>query len=80
MFEFVISAVTSRTDHPILFGLFILAGIFALAGIGVQVTVGNGVAAGFLIIYAMMSTAIGIVGYVILYAIRFASTVQARSA
>lgn len=80
MFEFVISAVTSRTDHPILFGLFILAGVFVLGGIVTQLFTSNGVVAGFFIIYAMLTTVIGVVGYTILYTVRFASVIRARSA
>lgn len=80
MFEFVISVVTDRTDHPFLFGLFVIAGLFVVAGVLTEFAIGNGVAAGFMIIYAILATILGLAGYAVLYALRFSAVIQTRYA
>jgi len=76
MFEYTVSFLTSNTDHPFIAGLFVGAVVFAAAGVVVDVTVGNGTASGFLIIYAMMATVLGLFGYAALYTLKLASMVR----
>lgn len=79
MFEHTIGFITSRTQHPFIASLFGLAALFAVVGVLVEIFSGNGTAAGFLVIYAMMAAAIGAFGYVVLYILKFASMIRERT-
>lgn len=79
MFEHSVSFITSRTDHPFVASLFVLAAFFAVVGVLVESVVGNGAAAGFLVIYAMMAAVIGVFGYAVLYALKAASMIRERT-
>lgn len=76
MFEHAVSFITSRTDHPFIASLFVLAALFAIAGILADTVVGNGAAAGFLVIYALMAAVIGVFGYTMLYTLKLASMIR----
>lgn len=78
MFEHLVSFVTSRTEHPFIAGLFVLAALFGVAGVLAETVVGNGTAAGFLVIYAMMAVALGVFGYAVLYLLRLVTIVRER--
>lgn len=79
MFEHTISYITARTAHPFIASLFVLAAGFLVTGVVVEVVVGNGAAAGFLVIYALMAAVIGVVGYAALYTLKLASMIRART-
>lgn len=79
MFSYLVSAVSSRTDHPILFSTFLLAGVFLVAGFVVDSTTGNGVASGFFAIYAGFAAVLGIAGYAVLFAAKGISIIRERS-
>lgn len=67
MLRFIVSQISSRASHPVLVGLFLTAGVFFLAGVAVESTTGNGVAAGFLALYALMTTALAVFGYMMVF-------------
>lgn len=79
MFDPTVSFITSRTNHPFIASLFVLAAVFAGTGILVETVVGNGAAAGFLVIYAMMATVIGVLGYAMLYTLKLASMIREQA-
>lgn len=79
MLERTVSFITSRTHHPFIASLFVLAAFFATVGILVETVVGNGTAAGFLVIYAMMATVIGVLGYAMLYTLKLASVIREQT-
>lgn len=74
----VTSPITDRVDHPILAGLFVLAIIFAVGGVAVEQFVGNGVAAAFLIVYAIFAVVMGSVGYAVLLGRKLVSQFERR--
>ncbi|WP_436927528.1 hypothetical protein [Halosimplex amylolyticum] len=75
MFEYIASYIGSRTDHPLLVSLFALAGIFLVSGFVVESITGNGAAAGFLAIFAILATFLGLIGYLFLFLARIASRI-----
>lgn len=79
MIEHAVSFITSRTDHPFVMSMFVLAAFFAIVGILVETVVGNGAAAGFLVIYAMMAAVIGVIGYAMLYTLKLASILREQT-
>lgn len=79
MFEYLVSFLTSRSAHPFIASLFLLAAVFAVAGVFVETVIGNGTAGGFLVIYAMMATVLGVLGYAALYTLRLASIIRERT-
>lgn len=78
MLEYAVSAITSRTAHPFIASLFILAALFAIAGVFAETVLSSGTAGGFLVIYAMMAAFLGVFGYAALYALKLASMVRER--
>lgn len=78
MFAFAKQVVTNHSDHPLLFSLLLLAVLFAAVGVAVEQFTGNGVAAAFLVIYAMLSALIGGLGYAILIAARLIFRARGR--
>lgn len=78
MLEFAKNVITSYSDHPLLFSLFIIAVLFGTAGVAVEQFMGNGVAAAFLVIYALLSAFLGGLGYAILIAARLVSRARRR--
>lgn len=79
MFQHTVSFITSRTDHPFIASLFLLAAGFAVVGVLVETMVGNGTAAAFLVIYAMLAGVIGVLGYAVLYMLKLVSMVRERT-
>jgi hypothetical protein len=78
MLEFAKSVVTRYSEHPLLFSLLLVAGLFAGAGVVVEQFVGNGVAAAFLVIYALLSAFLGAIGYAILVTAKVVSRTRRR--
>lgn len=78
MLAFAKHVVTNYSDHPLLFSLLLLAVLFAAAGVAVEQFTGNGVAAAFLAIYAMLSASIGGLGYAILIVARLVFRARSR--
>ena len=76
MFSYAVSALSSRTDHPIVFSMFIVSLIFLGAGFAVDFYTGNGVASGFLAIYSGLFALFGVAGYFALYTAKAVSMVR----
>lgn len=66
MLRYAASRLASRSDHPLLFGMFIAAVVLLVAGFTVEQTTSSGIAAGFLTVSAVMTVAIGVLGYSVL--------------
>jgi hypothetical protein len=79
MLSYIASAIASRTDHPFVFSTFIFAAIFLAAGYVVSITTGNGVAAGFFALYAILAAVLGVVGYGALFIARGISMVRQQA-
>lgn len=78
MLEFAKNVVTRYSDHPMLFSLLLLAVLLAGAGVAVEQFTGNGVAAAFLVIYAVLAAFLGGLGYAILVAAKLVSRARRR--
>lgn len=76
MFTYARSLIAERTEHPLLFSLFLVAGGFLLAAVVVDRATGNGVASGFLLIYAGLAGFLGAAGYAGVFTARALSIVQ----
>lgn len=79
MFTHVVSLISSKADHPVVFSMFLIAGVFLVAAVIVDQVTGNGVASGFLAIYALFATVLGTVGYGILFGARALSSLQKQT-
>jgi hypothetical protein len=75
MFGYIASYIGSRTNHPLLMSLFGLAGVFLGSGFIVESITGNGAAAGFLAIFAILAAFFGFIGYLFLFLARIASRI-----
>lgn len=62
MIRYAIGRLTEHSDHPLLAGLFV-AGLLLFALGGVTEAVHGGEAAGWLGVYAIMTVAMALVGY-----------------
>lgn len=79
MFKYAASFVSERTEHPFIFSTFIFAAIFLVTGVVVEVVTDNGVASGFLLLYASLSTALGLAAYGVLYTAKAISMARDRT-
>ena len=66
MIGYAMGLISERSNHPFLIGLFVIGAGFGLVGIAIGRTGGAGVASGFMIVYAMLSVAMGAFGYAVL--------------
>lgn len=71
MLRFVVAFVSDRTAHPVFASLLGLGVAFLAAGYATD-TLGRGLTAGFLGVYASMLLFLGGVGYVMTFAGKFA--------
>lgn len=66
MLRFVTSFVVDHADHPYFAGCYLIAAVFAVAGGIISLLASNqGLVAGFLVVYAVISAFIGTLGYAI---------------
>lgn len=78
MFTFAKNVITSHSEHSLLFTTFLVAVVFGVAGVAVEVFLGNGVAAAFLAIYAMLAGILSGLGYAIVFAGKYLSRARRR--
>lgn len=78
MFEFAKNIITSHSEHSLLFTTFLTAVLFAVSGVAVELFLGNGVAAAFLVIYAMLAGTLSALGYALVYAGKYLSRSRRR--
>lgn len=78
MLGFAKDVITSRSEHSLLFTTFLMAVVFAAAGVVVEVFLGNGVAAAFLSIYALLAALLSGMGYATLFAGRLLTRLRQR--
>jgi len=78
MFRYVASIVSDRTEHPIIFSMFPIGLVFFAAALVAEYWLVNGVAAGFLGIYAGIAALLGIGGYAVLYLSKGVSVLRDR--
>lgn len=78
MLGFAKSAIVSRFKHPMLMALFISAAGFIAVGLVVEQITGNGIASAFFLVYAIMATFLGAMGYGTLLAAKLAKKFQRR--
>lgn len=67
MISYFAAFVSERTDHPVVFTGFIIGAIFLVAALVVSQVTNNGVASGFLLMYAGGSAMLALLGYVVLF-------------
>lgn len=69
MFEHTRQAIAERTDHPLLLSLLIIAALFVAFGFALEAA-GEGVAAAFFAIFALIFAALSVIGYAVTFTVR----------
>lgn len=83
MFEYTRQAIAFRFDHPILGLMFLISGLMTVGGLLVQTLIGMGLldwgtVAGFLAVFATFFALIGLIGYGVLFLVKFISVARDR--
>lgn len=80
MIQKTVEVVSRYSNHPVLVGLFVLGVLFLLSAVILTVGLGRQLGGGFMLVFAIIWFAMGVVGYAILFTVKFIREIQRRRA